>query len=42
LINVVELCVRCNGGLQIISDEACVRFFARPIKFNGTLGPVHV
>ena len=35
-INVVELCARCTQGLKIISDEACVRFIARPIKFNGT------
>jgi hypothetical protein len=40
-INVVELCARCNGGLNMMSGEDSVRFVALRIKFGGTHGPVH-
>jgi hypothetical protein len=35
-INVVELCARCNGGLNMMSGEDSVRCFALPLEFGGT------
>jgi hypothetical protein len=39
--NVVDLCKRCNRGLNMMLGEACVHFIALPIHFLGTHGPVH-
>ena len=35
-INVVELCARCNKGLNMMSGEDSVRCVALPLEFGGT------
>jgi len=35
-INVVELCARCNRGLNMMSGEDSVSCVALPLEFGGT------
>ena len=39
-INVTQLCVGCNGGHAVMSDEVLVRFIALTIKFDDPCEPL--